>query len=442
VRRRSAANRRAGQPEQRRRERHDTHRGGSPGSGGSTSVQADAGTAGATGGGGSAAAGGSAGAGGFAATGGSDAAGGSAGAAGAPPACVDVPPHEYTCEQEQAWGKCGADFMTGFCLKTCGNCVASDAGATPPGPGSDCGLLPVDPNASPEARALLCFLKTQQGKKMVSGQTDLDSLQWVAGDTGKTPAILGLEMQYYTSQMGNKTGNTAVAIDWWHNSGLVTFQWHWVSPSGASDLNKGFYTEKTSFDLAAALANKSSGDYAGLIKDIDTIATELKKLADANVPILFRPLHEAAGGWFWWGAKGAGPCKELYSIMFDRFVNQHGIHNLVWVWVAYPTNANHGNPNDWYPGNNRVDVVVSDYEQEQRDFDELSKLSNGTKPVGLAETMNPPEPSAAIAGGTPWAYFVTWARRDWNASSAGDMKKAMQSPLAITRDAMPDVAAW
>ena len=42
---------------------------------------------------------------------------------------------------------------------------------------------------------------------------------------------------------------------------------------------------------------------------MDAIALQLKKVASNNIPVLWRPLHEAAGGWFWWGAKGAEPFK-------------------------------------------------------------------------------------------------------------------------------------
>lgn len=66
----------------------------------------------------------------------------------------------------------------------------------------------------------------------------------------------------------------------------------------------GFYTYGTTFNLTAALANTSSTDYALLLSDMDAIAKELLILQAANIPVLWRPLHEADGGWFWWGAYG------------------------------------------------------------------------------------------------------------------------------------------
>ncbi len=44
-----------------------------------------------------------------------------------------------------------------------------------------------------------------------------------------------------------------------------------------------------------------------MVRDIDAIASLLKRLQDHGVTVLWRPLHEAAGGWFWWGAGGPGP---------------------------------------------------------------------------------------------------------------------------------------
>lgn len=89
-----------------------------------------------------------------------------------------------------------------------------------------------------------------------------------------------------------------------------------------------------------------------IIRDLDAIAGQLKRLQAENIPILWRPLHEAGGKWFWWGAKGPDAAKKLYDIMRDRFINYHGIDNLIWVWSTPEW--------DWYPGNDRVDIIGYD----------------------------------------------------------------------------------
>ena len=86
--------------------------------------------------------------------------------------------------------------------------------------------------------------------------------------------------------------------------------------------------------------------------DIDTIAVQLKKLEAAGVPVLFRPLHEAEGGWFWWGAQGPDSAKKLWRVVYERLTVKHELRNLVWVWNSVKK--------EWYPGDDVVDIVSAD----------------------------------------------------------------------------------
>lgn len=291
---------------------------------------------------------------------------------------------------------------------------------------------PADRHADRCVRDLLVRLRSESGRRMFSGQTDLGDAEWVEKQTGNAPAILALDFMSTPKSVQGDTKNTQVAIDWCHKrKGIVAYQWHWVSPTGAKEQGKGFYTGSTTFDLATVLANPSSPDYAAMLTDIDDVAAQIQKLRDANVPILFRPLHEAQGGWFWWGSKGAKPCVDLYRLIFHRMTEVHHLHNIAWVWNVYPASQNKGNPAEWCPGNNLVDVVATDYLQGKQDYDDLVKLTGGQKLVAIAETMNPPNAQKCIAEGAPWAYWVTWARRDWNKNSASDVIAAMKDPLTV-----------
>jgi mannan endo-1,4-beta-mannosidase len=62
-------------------------------------------------------------------------------------------------------------------------------------------------------------------------------------------------------------------------------------------------------------------------------ADYLKQLADARVPVLWRPLHEIDGSWFWWtDAETPENTAALWRLMFDYFVNERELHNLIWVY--------------------------------------------------------------------------------------------------------------
>lgn len=94
---------------------------------------------------------------------------------------------------------------------------------------------------------------------------------------------------------------------------------------------KGYYTEGTTFDFERALAGPDAEAYRLLLRDIDAIAPQLQRLEDANVPVLWRLLH-------------------------DRLTNVHGLDNLIWVWNSEAP--------DWYPGDDAVHIVsVASYPQ-------------------------------------------------------------------------------
>ena len=171
---------------------------------------------------------------------------------------------------------------------------------------------------------------------------------------------------------------------------------------------KGFNADATTFDVAAALRDPTSPQYALLLRDIDAIAVPLRRLADANVPVLWRPLHEAEGGWFWWGAHGPGPSVALWRLLHDRLTNYHGLHNLIWVYSATIL----GDPR-WYPGDDVVDVVgVDAYPSDNRDalsqmWLHWSAVAAG-KPLAVTEFGGVPDVGRMFRLGCPWLYFVSW----------------------------------
>ena len=218
----------------------------------------------------------------------------------------------------------------------------------------------VNPAADSNAKSLYNYLRSIYGTKILSGQQELSWANWVGTQTGKIPAIVAVDlMDYSPSRVERGTVGTSVeeAITHANRGGIVSFLWHWNAPTGLYDTDahkwwSGFYTDATDFDIAAALSSTTNANYTLIIRDIDAIAVQLKRLQAANVPVLFRPLHEAEGAWFWWGAKGAEPCKKLYALLYDRLTNYHGINNLIWVWNSLAA--------DWYPGDATVDILSAD----------------------------------------------------------------------------------
>jgi mannan endo-1,4-beta-mannosidase len=199
-----------------------------------------------------------------------------------------------------------------------------------------------------------------------------------------------------------------------NRGGINAFVWHWNAPTclyntAAEPWWSGFYTRATCFDFQEALNEGPNGNnYKLLLRDIDAIATQIGRLRDANIPILFRPLHEPEGGWFWWGTKGSGAFKQLWDLMYNRLTGYHGLHNMIWV-------CNTAN-SDWYPGNNKCDIDsvdiyswAGDHSTQSGQYNTLKSLTQSQKVIALSEVGNIPDPEAQARENIPWAYWVTWA---------------------------------
>lgn len=341
---------------------------------------------------------------------------------------------------------------------------------------------PVTPNASKNTVKMYQFLKESFQKKIVSGimtntvfQNDgkytpstletQTELAWIKNASGKIPALVGLDFLHATGlssegdwHHGYTTATLALAEETFKRGGFPAYCWHWMDPGKVVET---FYTESsgntpfTTFNLNNAFTdtstyaafNTSSAEYKAIIRDMDTVASFLKRLADKDIPVLWRPLHEASGKWFWWGYRGPKACKALYQLMFDRFTKTHGLKNLLWVW----TTDEAGNAIDWYPGDAYVDIVGRDYYYYPRErnhgslvasYEKVKELFGGRKIVALSENGSVPHPDSLVADGAGWSYFMPWygdyAMDGWaHDNTAEDWKSIMNHDFVITLDEMP-----
>ncbi|MGL4514447.1 MAG: glycosyl hydrolase [Lacipirellulaceae bacterium] len=305
-----------------------------------------------------------------------------------------------------------------------------------------------NPNASPNTRYLMNYLASNYGQRTLYGQQrEFSNPSAILSPTylnhvgGVFPAMIGSDLMEYSpsrsTRYDQRNGETERMINWARQTGgVVNLMWHWNAPSGLIDQPgkewwRGFYTDSTTFNLGAALANPQSADYGLLIRDIDVIATELKKYQAADVPVLWRPLHEAqgnsSGAWFWWGASGAEPLKELWGLMYDRLTNHHGLDNLIWVSTQQVGEANWQN---WYPGDAVVDVVGADVYSSAGDYMtgkwlELLDEYDGEKLLALSETGTLPPVDAMERYGVAWSYMVPWSESFLTSSSTAAQAQAI-----------------
>ncbi|GAQ40178.1 mannan endo-1,4-beta-mannosidase man26A [Aspergillus tubingensis] len=275
----------------------------------------------------------------------------------------------------------------------------------------------IDKSATPGARALLKYIQLQYGSHYISGQQDIDSWNWVEKNIGVAPAILGSDFTYYSPSAvahGGKSHAVEDVIQHAGRNGINALVWHWYAPTCLLDTDKepwykGFYTEATCFNVSEAVNDHGNGtNYKLLLRDIDAIAAQIKRLDQANVPILFRPLHEPEGGWFWWGAQGPAPFKKLWDILYDRITRYHNLHNLVWV-------CNTADP-AWYPGNDKCDIATIDHYPAVGDhgvaadqYKKLQTLTKNERVLAMAEVGPIPDPDMQARENVNWAYWMVWS---------------------------------
>lgn len=338
---------------------------------------------------------------------------------------------------------------------------------------------PCNPDASDSAKRLYKYLRDQYGKHIIAGQqeycgshnynqwNDPDTyikdnekeFEYILDKTGKQPAIRGIDLLAYNTSSDWRDDAPERAIEWTNKyHGIVTMTWHWNVPSDEECSKDGiaFYVESTgnnpftTFSISKAL-EEGTWENKKILADIDLIAQQLKKLKDADVPILFRPLHEAEGAWFWWGAEGPEPCKQLYRLLYDKLTNEYGLNNLIWEWTSSTSAASA----DWYPGDDVVDIIGCDkYNANDgkpnlssiaSTFFTLVKSTDCHKMVAMTENDSIPSLENLVNDSAGWLYFCPWYQNYLQSETINpveSLNEIYNSDYCITLDELPDLKKY
>lgn len=295
------------------------------------------------------------------------------------------------------------------------------------------GADPVTPNASPEARALLNYLYSVYGKKTLSGQmwapwAKSDEIKTVYEITGKYPAIRG---QDYITESANKRENQ-LAAEWWKAGGIPTIMWHWGAPS----IGEGYENSKKAINIDSCFITGTKQNIA-MWSDLKRIADHLTELRDANVPVLWRPMHECDGNWFWYGKQGGERFVKLWKTMFDYFTKERKLNNLIWVL------CHTGDPSaDWDPGKTYYDLAGGDtYGKgiQESLFNKLKAIHGETIPIPYHECGTLPDPDECFKNGVTWSWWMLWHTSHLYNHNKDDLKRIYNHELVITRDELPNI---
>lgn len=350
-----------------------------------------------------------------------------------------------------------------------------------------------DPAASKDAKAVQKYLAaltrgTEPG--VVAGQNTGDGpqiarfsdqvgytalLDGVQQSSGQTPGMVGVDYEHdgiYTPEQLSLANQRL--IEHWQRGGLVTISWSphspWLNDERDIAGHPGEWADTQTknhdpgrIDLRELL-DPSQPRHAVWRRKLDRVAAALQELQQAGVVVLWRPMAEMNGDWFWWG-QASSPEPDLYKAvwrdMHRYLTGTKGLHNLLWVYSPYrgpasPAETAYIRPVDWaYPGADLVDVVAGVSYGDTLDIADYAAYLAFGKPVAMGEYGPALQGAASVAGNFDTtrynqrlqhdypgvAYWVSW--HNWSIDtervehqalvSQRNVTALMQMPGTITR---------
>ena len=311
------------------------------------------------------------------------------------------------------------------------------------------------------------------------GQTDIAEFY---KRSGHYPAIGGFDMLFAAGGhheegwfKGYTENNLLMTEDLWKMGGIPTYTWHWKvgedtvfytqgTPAGfnnpgctegvmgTSNTNTCFnYTKAFKGDKCQDI-DETSQEYKDIVADVDIVSGYFKQLQDKGIAVVWRPLHEASGGWFWWGTASAECYVQLYRLVFDRMVKTNKLTNLIWVWnintdpkFGYDYSALNA---AWYPGDEYVDIVAVDiydplnvHNSAANYYNKIVSDVGTSKMIALSENGAIPDIDSIAEDKAYWSYWMTWSQT-WSGNflekTPADMwKRNLDDERIIALDDMP-----
>ena len=291
---------------------------------------------------------------------------------------------------------------------------------------------------------------------------------------GKQPAVLGYELC--------RLPDRGVGSEYWHNTlsvlkdyaakgGIITTVAHLANPSGryTTDKFRGSFSHD---DWEEMLTDGT--EYNRIIKEELRIeGLFMKELDSVGIPVLWRPLHEVNGNWFWFCGKTSDGTyvdpsymKRFWKMIYDMYTVEMGMKNLIWVYS--PNISNGDRLKDvlyYYPGDDMCDIVGVDwYTANKCELNEpghsYDKIMSLGKPAVIAEfgpagNLRDEDSSKQVsifnaidmlnlfknfkANGLKIAYVLTWCKYCGSIAHLGKADEAVRDPFAITLDKLAEL---
>ncbi len=242
--------------------------------------------------------------------------------------------------------------------------------------GGEHGFNLVDPNATPETKALYRNLKSLSGHHILFGHQDAlaygvgrrdnkNSFSDVKDITGAFPAIYGWDIGHISCKSNIDSIPFPMMIELikqgYERGGVITISWHELHPKPGKEL----WSQEPS-PAKVLPGGVLHDEFRNKLLLVGDFFDQLRDNNGNPIPVIFRPWHEHNGDWFWWGTHNSSEQEFIdlwrYTVHFLR--DTLHIHHLLYAFS--PDRSRMASVHDHmdflyaYPGDDYVDILGFD----------------------------------------------------------------------------------
>ena len=234
-------------------------------------------------------------------------------------------------------------------------------------------ILPADKGATKQTQILYSNMqKLAQNKVIFGHQDDLAYGVGWAYQKGRSDikSVIGSYPGLYGWELGHLELDSAKNLDGvpfkniisyvkevYSRGGINEFSWHFNDPVTDSTA----WSKPTTTVKQIIPGGNHHQDYVKYLDKFAAFVSQLKGPNGEMIPVIFRPLHEHTGAWFWWGNKECTPEEftALWRFTVDYLRKDKKLHNLL---IGYSA-ADYATEQEYlerYPGDDYVDIIGFD----------------------------------------------------------------------------------
>lgn len=213
---------------------------------------------------------------------------------------------------------------------------------------------------------------------------------------GEGPSIMDIDfVAFWRRSEGELSRLLCQAVDYASKGGVIATMHHWFNPIRPEDQFRGTLDSVDDWEKVLTKGTKLNTEWQ---KELDVGGKMLKAFRDAGVSVIYRPLHEANGCWFWfcawnegWGTISSENMVKMWMYVYNYYTKDLGLDNLLWCYSPNISDDVDLLPMDYYyPGDDYCDIVGLDwYTWGKYEIDNPAKpwdvLMKHGKPTAICE---------------------------------------------------------